>query len=196
MSVIVSDSQVRGFNPSVVGGVGTGVFVFPSILGTSFNNGGNSLANAAQAVAPAVVTLRNPSGEGQIFTIKAAGSVYVDAGDVTLYLYQGDSLTSTDNILISHGAATAESGYVPFAYQVSLQGDSRSGLVQIVSASLILGGASISLTEGEASPPSESGVPLSGVNLLTTSLPFCVAAQFSESETTNAAYLQQFVLEQ
>jgi hypothetical protein len=111
-------------------------------------------------------------------------------------LYSGDSLTSTADTLICHGAATAESGYVPFALQVSMQGDSHSGLLQILSASLILNGSSVSLTDGEASPPSESGVPLSGVNFKTTDLPFCVAAQFSSSEATNAAYLQQFVLEQ
>ena len=198
MSTIVSDSGCRGFNPSVVGGNSTGVLVFPSLLGPGFNNGGNSLANESQAISPAIVTAAAPQLEGVPFTVQGCGNVYIKAGTVLFKLQVGTSLTSTNNITICSCSAQTltASAFYPFYFSVKMQSDHNSGLVQVVgTAQLTIYGSTVTFTEAESSPPTIPGIILSGENLLTTSIPFCLAAQFGTGNSLNQAQLQQFVIE-
>jgi hypothetical protein len=194
MSTIVSTAGINGSNPSVVGGTGTGVKVFPAIGGPSFNNGGNSLTNASVATTPAQVFARAPQSEGQIFTIKAAGNLYVHGTSPTIVfsLYKGKSLTATSDTLVATCSAQSLStgASYPFYFSITGQGDANSGLIQFGSATLYLDGVSTTFTI------QSSGIPLTSQDLLTTDVPFCVAAQFGVSDALNVANLQQFVLEQ
>jgi hypothetical protein len=198
MSSIVSDSGCRGFAPSVVGGNSTGILVFPSVLGSGFNNGGTSIANLSQAVAPALVTAAAPQMEGIMFSIRGSGNVYIKAGTVLFKLFAGSSLTSTNNALIASCSAQTltTSAYYPFAFSLTLQSDHNSGEVQVIgTAQLTINGGTVTFTEAESSPPTVAGIVLSGENLLTTSIPFCFSAQFGTGNAANQAQLQQFVLE-
>ena len=84
----------------------------------------------------------------------------------------------------------------PFYFSVKMQSDHNSGLVQVVgTAQLTIYGSTVTFTEAESSPPTIPGIILSGENLLTTSIPFCLAAQFGTGNSLNQAQLQQFVIE-
>jgi len=198
MATLVYDSGVRGSRPSLVGGLGTGVFVFPAPGGPSFNDGGNILGNQFPvAVKPAQVVATAPSSEGIQFTIKGSGNIYIGAGTVLFKLMAGTSLTSTSNTLVaSCSAQTLTAGaYYPYAFSITMQGDANSGYVQVVAASLYINGSTVTFTISESSPPSVAGIALSGQNLLTTAIPFCLAAQFGTSNAGNLAALQSFYLE-
>jgi hypothetical protein len=191
MSTIVSTAQVSGSNPSKVGGLGTGIVIFPSVLGQGFNNGNSQ----ATSVGPAQVTLAAPQSEGIQSVIKASGNFYLHGASPTilLKLFKGTSLTSTNDTLVA--SCTAISGlttaaYYPFALNITLQGDANSGLIQGYSATLTVNGASETFTVAS------SGIPLSAQDLLTTAVPFCLGVQFGVTDALNAAYLQQFILEQ
>jgi len=125
MSTLSTDSGVRGQYPSLVGGNGTGVLVFPSVGGPSFNDGGNSLANATTAVKPALTILRAPGFEGQIVTFKAAGYFTTATGVSTLSLYQGSSLNASNDILVASAATgSLGAGTYPFSFSVQAQSSS------------------------------------------------------------------------
>jgi hypothetical protein len=192
MSTIVSTSQVSGNNPSKVGGTGTGIVIFPSILGQGFNNGNSQTTS----VGPAQVTLAAPQSEGIQSVIKASGNFFLHGTSPTIkfLVYKGTSLTATSDTLVASttsaisGLTTAAS--YPFALSLSLQGDANSGLIQGYSPVLYVNGASQTLTVAS------SGIPLTSQDLLTTPVQFCIGVQFGVSDALNAAYLQQFVLEQ
>jgi hypothetical protein len=201
MSTVISDSGARGFNPSVVGGSGTGKLVFPSILGPSFNNGGNSTANASVAVDACQVLIGpQQASEGQVFSIVGAGNVNMNGTSPTVqfYLYAksgaGISLTSTNDTLIASTSALSlpsdADGLAPFYFKIDGQGDANSGKIQFGSATLYFNGTSETFTIAS------SGVPLTSQDLLTTYVSFGVAVQFAVGNASNAAYLQQLQVSQ
>lgn len=194
---IVSYSGASGQAPLVVGGTGTGVKIFPAVPGPGFNNGGNaSFFNGTSAsTTAAVVNLQSPQSEGVISRIRASGNVYLHGTSPTiaLGLYKGSSLTSSSDTLIASISAVTgltTAAFYPFAFQIDLQGDANSGLIQGFNATCFVNGATQSVTVAS------SGIPLTAQDLLTTSVPFCFSATFGVSDALNIANLQQFVLEQ
>lgn len=190
MSTVVSSAQLSGASPVSVGGLGTGVLIFPSLLGTSFNNGNSQTTSNG----PAQVIARAPQSEGQQFEIKGSGNIFVHGTSptVVISLYKGKSLTAASDTLIAtcSAQAVATATTVPYAFAIKGQGDANSGLIQFGSATLLLNGAAVTFTvQG-------SGIPLTAQDLLTTDVPFCTSVQFGVTDALNKAYLQQFQLEQ
>jgi hypothetical protein len=201
MSSLVSDSGARGAAPFLVGGNSTGVLIFPSPV-SPFNFGplvGSPPYNTNQPTKPAVVTVKAGLAEGQQFTVKASGNVYLAAGTFKLLLYAGSSLTAANNVLVASSSALSltASAYAPFAFSITGQGDHNSGDVQFYSSTFVIGGAPepFAVSEFAGSPP-VPGVALIGENLLANDIPFCVGVQFGTGNSANKAALQAFYLEQ
>jgi hypothetical protein len=198
MSVLNYDSGARGFDPSLVGGLGTGVLVFPSVIGPGFNNGGNSLANASVAVKTCAAIAKSPSAEGLILSIRAAGNITLGAtGTATISLYEGTSLKATSDTLVGTGtSASLAAGSYPFYLTLTAQSSAPSGVMQFGNAQLYVDGVSTTFTLSNSGLFGLAGSPPVGtVNLLTTDVPFAMATQFGTSNAANVAALQMFVLE-
>lgn len=188
--IISSSAQLSGQATVSVGGPGTGVLVYPSLLGTGFNNGNSQTTSNG----PAQVIARAPQSEGQRFVIQGSGNIFVHGTSptVVISLYKGKSLTAASDTLIATCSATAvtTATTVPYAFSIVGQGDANSGLIQFGSATLLINGVATTFTV------QASGIPLTSQNLLTTDVPFCTSVQFGVSDALNKAILQQFILEQ
>ena len=173
-----------GFNyafPGKVGGTGTNFDIFSSPVN----------ANAAAVLALPVTS------SGQQVTVKATGYIYGHGATclVNFVLQSGTSLTSTNNatlVTLASNTAVTQSTIVPYALTVTLNGDAASGIVQVISSTLVLDGASESLTV------TGSGVILSGVTYAGpgAAINLVFGAKFTVSDALNAAYITQFVAEE
>jgi hypothetical protein len=190
---VFANSGVSGYSPALVGGTGTTFKIFPSLLGPGFNNGGASLSPTTGT--PAAILNVPGAGvyEGRQFEVNASGYIYAHGTSPTINfgLYNGTSLTvGSDGTAISTLASaqslTTAATY-PFAYNAILQGDSVSGVVQVVNAKFVCNGvgAIASLTN----------TALTGVNFLTSSpaLNLVFGIEFTVSDALNKAALMEFV---
>jgi hypothetical protein len=168
-----------------VGASSTAILTFPLIAPP-----GGTVTQAA------VLNVQGSSRmEGRRFTIRASGrATFGSTADPTLNLglYQGTSLTSTNNTLVGAlGSAASQtiSTTVPFSYEATLQGDSTSGIVQGTF------GMFINNTITAASQiTANSDAGLTGVNFASEpALQFVFAVTFGVSDAKNLAVLDEFL---
>jgi hypothetical protein len=179
---------VNGYNPSLVGGTGSGTAkIFPSLLGTGFDNGGGTLPQPSGVVAAECLIPGTGQFEQQIISVEAAGYVFVHGTSPTInfVFQQGSSLTPGSNTtmatLTSNQSLTTGATY-PWAFKCQLQGDSVSGILQIMNATFYCNGVSGTLTLTD----------LTGVNLTTTNYPFVCGIEWGVSDSLNKAALSSW----
>jgi hypothetical protein len=174
-------------NPSTIGGTGSGVKIFPSLLNS--------------AVAATLQILEQQ--QGQIVVLNAAGNVHLHGTSPTIIptLQSGSSLTSTNNTTVSALTSAqlfASTGATyPWALQIKLQGDQSSGIVQVVSTSFTCNGVnSTSFTNTSLTGVSFSGASAGdGFKNPEVGVTLCLGLNFGVSDAANAANLYQFELE-
>ena len=183
---------VNGYNPSLVGGTGQVCKIFPSLLGTGFDNGGGILPQPAGVVPAACVVPGTGQFEQQAMSVRASGYMFVHGTSPTInFLFQeGSSLTYTANTTMStmtSAAALSTGATYPWTFKCTLQGDSISGILQITDATFWLNGSSQTLTNTD----------LTGINLTTTNYNFVIGITFvAVSDALNKAALSQFAFTQ
>jgi hypothetical protein len=201
MAEVFADAQVRGFNPSLVGGTLTAIKVFPSLLGPSFNDGGGASITPAAGTPPASLVIPGSSiYEGKVITVTAAGTVFIHGASQTLNLtlQNGLSLTASSNTTIATGASALSTlttaAQYPFAFQVKMQGDSQSGIVQLWGATCFVDGTTL----GTITLTSLTGVSfVNGTSGKTTlsALNLVFGLTFGVSDALNEGQLMQFTAE-
>lgn len=194
MAQTLTNYAVNGSTPSTVGGTGVGIKYFPNLPGASIgvnNTTPSSTSANGQMTVPGSNRLN-----GQYFTVNAAGNFEVGAGGtcptvtIALYANKGTVTSPSYTTLATTTAITAQNltgTFYPWYLQVSLQGDSGSGIVQ---------GKFNYQVDATASVSNTLTNNLSGINFATEP-PFglVIGITFSVSETGNSANLYQFSLE-
>ncbi len=204
MAQIINQYQVNGATPSTVGGTGTGIKAFPNLPGPSIN-----VANATPTLTGTNST-SNPKGQldvpgsnrlnGQQFHVLASGNFEVGTGgacpNVTIGIYAntgtkvlGGAVIATLAVSQAITTQSLDGVFYPWYVDVTLQGDTQSGIVQ---------GNFTGKTDGTAWT-NASGIltnNLSGVNFSTSEPAFglIVGVTFSVSEAGNSANLFQFAI--
>jgi hypothetical protein len=182
-----ASAGVNYANPSTIGGTGSGVKIFPALISTT---------------TAAILQLLEQQ-QGQIVTLNAAGNLHLHGTSPTIAptLLKGNSLTySSGNVIsvLTSAQLFASTGATyPWALQIKLQGDTSSGVVQVVSTTFACNGtASSSFTNTSLTGVSFGGTsagdgflnPEVGVTL-------SLGLNFGVSDAANAANLYQFELE-
>lgn len=137
MSQTLTQYSINGANPSTVGGTGTAAKYFPNLPGPSI--GVANLTPSATSAAGQLLVPGSNRLNGQPFHVFAAGNFEVGAGGgsatVTLTLSANTGTVSTP-IYTTIAASTAYAAealdgvFYPFLIDVSIEGDSQSGLIQ------------------------------------------------------------------
>jgi hypothetical protein len=188
MSHIIASAGINYANPVKIGGTGTGVKIFPSVLSSA---------------APAILQVLEQQN-GQVVTLTASGTLFVHGASPTIIptLQSGTSLTSGSNttvsVLTAAQSLTTNAQY-PFALVLGLQGDSVSGIVQVVSAQFVCNGV-VSLMAAFTNT-SLTGVTFG--NVVSTDgfykpenpLNLVFGINFTVSDALNAASLYEYQLE-
>jgi hypothetical protein len=164
-----------GFNyasPGKVGGLGTALKVFPSLV---------------LATAPAILSIPTQLAGTQL-VVKATGYVLGHGATclANFAIQSGTSLTYSANttlFTLASNTAVTQSTAVPFAIRLPLNWDLVSGIVQTGGGTSYLNGALVTSTT------TGSGVLLSGV---TGNLSLVFAALFTVTDALNAAYLTEW----
>jgi hypothetical protein len=175
--------------PSVIGGTGSGVKMFPDLITTTV---------AAALKLPV-------TAQGQIFVINAAGTVKLHGTSPTLiptlqYNLSTPSLTSTSNttvtVLTTAQLFSSTGASYPWALTVKLQGDSVSGVVQVISASWSANGTtSTTFTSTSLTGVTWTGTTSDGNTFAPTLPQFCLGLNFGVSDSVNSASMNEFQLE-
>jgi hypothetical protein len=203
MSDSVLDFGVRGLAPSTVGGTGTTVKYFPRPYGPSIG------------VAPLTPSTVNPTGalfipsagvfNGQQIPVLVSGSVGPGVADpssaatVQLYVVTGSLTAPVYTSVATTGSITDNYNAIPFGFNVTLLGDSLSGL---------LVGQYTVYQAGAITAPTTLTTNVAGINFngdgtglngagnqgLGKGIAFglVVGATFTTSNATNLATLTQF----
>jgi hypothetical protein len=199
---------INAFNAVSVGGTPTSEQMFPSVI-----NNFTSAVNPGTAF-PAIVGLpANGQFEMQRFTVKASGKVTLGStSSPTLIwkLYNGTSMTASSNgtALLTMSALTGltVSKTYPWSLIADFQGDSTSGILQAINATIWVDNATagtITLT-GIASglnfqtygPVNLSGPGYTQTNAYSTNaLNLCLSCTFGVASATNKCFLSQFWVE-
>jgi len=187
---------ISGISPVTVGGTGTTAKIFPSLL---------SSTAAASLVIPA-----SGEYEGREIVIRAAGKLYVHGTTPTInfVLQSGTSLTAASNTTVATLAAAASlttAHTYPFAFQAVLQGDSTSGIVQVVEADFACNGAvqtvegtgitATSLTGINFLAGGPTGIVLAGNGNGGAAINLVFGLTWAVSDAANTASLDQFFAE-
>ena len=206
MANFIKNLLINGQNPVTVGGTGTTVKFFPMQPGASI--GVASIKNGILFVPD------NNEANGQRMSATASGNFTIGSGAatspaVTIGLYpvtfanttavtnsnpSALGLTSTAVIgatpILSATLAAASdlTGFYPWALTCDLEGDSQSGLVQLLSGSIVIDGAGTAATIGLVSG-------LTGINFANAA-PYgvVVGVTFSVSDPGASANMFQFSL--
>ena len=201
MAQTIAQYQVNGATPSTVGGTGTGIKCFPNLPGPSIGvsnltptlTGSNSTSNPkGQLDVPGSNRLN-----GQQFHVLASGNFEVGAGgacpNVTIGIYAntgtkvlGGAVITTLAVSQAITTQSLDGVFYPWYVDVTLQGDTQSGIVQ---------GNFTGKTDGTVWTNSSNILTnnLSAVNFSTTEPAFglIVGVTFSVSESGNSANLFQ-----
>jgi hypothetical protein len=182
MSVAVSSCGLTYASPSKVGGTGTGLKIFPSLL-----------SSTAAAVVPIPTNLA-----GTRLEVRASGNLYVHGTSPTVgfALQLGNSLTSTNNVSIASAVNTAQSlstaNYYPYSMSVVLSGDANSNALQVISGAFCVGGNVVSVVlNSEPAAGSPASYPYSWTSS-GAAFELVFGIQYGVSDALNAAQLQQF----
>lgn len=192
---VLNDFQVNGLFPSILGGSTTAQLYFPRLLGSSI--GVQSVAPSATSAAGQLVVPGFSELNGQLFSVKAAGNFGSDTGDasgtvtISLFANTGSVTSPVYTSIATTGAvvpgfASAE----PWALNVSMQGDTLSGLC---------GGSYTAYVGGQKTGTAgqNTTVALNGINF-GNAIPFglVVGVKFGTADASNKASLYQFQITQ
>lgn len=193
MAIVFSNAGVSAFNPSLVGGTGTTTKVFPSLFAPATGLPAAAGSGSPVASVPYPVAFVSIPGtqvfEQQQIEVRASGYLFVHGTTptVNIVFQQGQSLTASSNTTMATLSAvqtlTTNANY-PWFFKATIQGDAKSGVLQIGSAVFYCNGVSGSFTLTD----------LTGVNLTTTSYNFVIGITFGVSDALNAGALSQFDL--
>src|ERR1700676_891807 len=137
MSNPFQSAGINYANPSTIGGTGSGVKIFPSLL--------------TPTVAATLQLLEQQ--QGQLVSLVASGNVHLHGTSPTIAptLYSGSSLTASKNnggtalsVLTTAQLFASTGATYPFALKIDLQGDNASGILQVVSTTFTCNGVSSS----------------------------------------------------
>jgi hypothetical protein len=185
MADIFASAGINYANASKVGGTGSGIKIFPSLL---------------SATAPAILQLLEQQ-QAQIVTLSAAGSLFVHGTSPTInpVLQSGSSLTSGSNTTVStltSAASLTTNAAYPWALQVKLQGDQASGIVQVVSATFACNGTtSTTFTNTSVTGVSFTGALTDGIAAQEPGVNLVLGINFGVSDALNTASLFEYTLE-
>jgi hypothetical protein len=176
---------------ATVGGTGTVGKVFPLLSNSS--------------VAATLTAFGSGRLEGQQFVVRASGKVFVHGTTPTvlLTLAKGTSLTLASDTAVAVMASAATlvtAATYPWAIEVKCQGDSTSGIVQVISSSISINGVAASVTNANLTginlgvqAPLVNGLPPLTSN--EPSINLVMAVTFGVSDALNLATMTQFSLE-
>jgi hypothetical protein len=222
---ITVNYAVNGNNPSTVGGAGTGVLYFPNppaanlwnVGAVGVNPGVSSNQIGGTPSATNFTGQLSVPGRGilnaQRFTVTASGNVLFGAGEasttatIKINANTGTIIAPVITDLLGTSVqltnAIADSVYLPWSVQLTFEGDTQSGIVQItrtamVNGALVAGSALTALT-GVSFYPGQTGLPASGGVQGPGFVPefafgLAVGVQYGASNTLNSANLFQMQL--
>jgi len=184
--ISVTSGGINYAFPSKVGGTGSGVKIFPSLLTATLPAG-----------------LQVPStAQGQIMTIKAAGTMFLHGTSPTIIptLQFGNSLTSGSNTTVSALTSaqlfSSTAANYPWMVKFDLQGDNGSGIVQVVSTTWVANGvSSTSFTNTSITGINWLGVFSDGNNFPPVLPQFVFGLNFGVSDALNTAAMYEWNLE-
>lgn len=194
-------SGVSGLSPSTVGGLGTTAKIFPAL--------GKQQPAGTVSLPLTILVPNNGAFEGQQFDVGASGNLTLGSTSsptINFLLQNGSSLTYSSNTTICTLASaltglTVSDSY-PFSFKATLQGDSLSGIVQVVYASMFIDGA----TAGTITSTSLTGISfltnastgqnpaLVGNSPAAQALSLVFGITFGVTDAKNAANLMQFAI--
>lgn len=202
MSVPTISSGLTAFAPSTVGGTPTTEQMFPALAA-------NFTVGALSTTTPAALSIpNNGQYEQQRFNVIAGGKVTLGSTSSPTLLwkmYSGTSLTAASNgtALLTMSALTGltVSKTYPWSMAATFQGDSTSGVLQAISATIWVNNATagtITLT-GVASgvnfgTPGGSGLIGAGYST-SYALNLVMSFTFGVASASNKCYMSQFELE-
>lgn len=192
------ESGVSGLLPANIGGTGTVAKIFPALSKQVPNAGASSLP---------LTLLIPPNGafEGEEFTVQASGNVTFGSTaspTINFLLQNGSSLTAASNttiVTLAAAKAGTTSSTFPFSVRIRLQGDSKSGIVQVTYVEAFMDNATLGTTTNTAltginflSGASTGQNPVNDGNTLPVALSLVFGLTFGVSDAANAANLMQF----
>jgi hypothetical protein len=176
-SVSITAGGINYNSPSLVGGTGTGVKIFPSLIAPTL---------------PAGLQLTQMM-QGQVFQITAAGTIFVHGVSPTIIptLQYGNSLTSASNTTVAaltSAQSLSTAANYPWALQITMSGDNASGVIHILTEFWSCNGVmSSTLTNTLITGVNWLGVSSDG-NRLPPVLPqFVFGINFTVSDALNTA---------
>ena len=138
MSVVTIDSGARPLNPSIVGGAGTAIQIFPALV---FPNAG---LNSVAVSTPGPLSLPVPAnGQYEMvrFSVIASGKMFIHGTSPTqlFSMYNGTSMTAASDTLVLTMSALSgltTNKWYPWSWKSEFQGDSSSGILQAINSTL------------------------------------------------------------
>lgn len=191
MAQVIAGYQLSGNFGVTVGGTGTSIKYFPNPPGPSI--GVNDSTPSSTSAVGQLAVPGSSRLNGQIFHVQGAGNFEVGPGGtcpgftVLLQANTGTTSSPTYTTLATSGVITTQANlnaYYPWYFDVTLMGDSGSGIVQ---------GSYTGMVDGTAFSGSTLSNNLSKINFATEP-PFglVLGVQFSVSESGNGATAYQF----
>jgi hypothetical protein len=156
----------------------------------------------AELINSAIAAILNVPGsgrlEGQQFIVRAGGRLFVHGTSPTVNfaIYNGSSLTPGSDTAITTLASaqslTTNATY-PWAIELEMQGDSTSGILQVMSSEIVCNGVSGTPTNTDQTSVNFQAGATSGTTEPALSL--VVGVDFTVADSTDYAVLDQFSLE-
>ena len=195
MAVTIANYSINGANPSTVGGTGTAAKYFPNLPGPSI--GASNLTPSATNAAGQLLVPGSNRLNGQKFNVLASGNFVVGTGGgsstvtLTLSANTGTVASPTYTTIAASTAYASEAldgVYYPFLIDVTVQGDTLSGIIQ--------GTQTIYIDNSINRAATALNSTLSGLNFATEP-PFglVLSVTFGTSVAGNSANLYRFSIE-
>lgn len=198
---------INAFNSVSVGGTGTSELMFPAVA-ANFTSGVAPIAYPAIVGVPA-----NGQFEMQRFTLKASGKITLGSTSsptVLWKVYNGTSMTAASNgtalLTMSAKSGLTVSATYPWTLIADFQGDSTSGILQAISATVWVNNATagtITLTGIASGLNFTANGPVNYVSpgytatnpYASNALNLCISHTFGVSSASNKCFLSQFQVE-
>ena len=221
MAVLVVNSGVNAFQPSIIGGLGATPKIFPALnypnpgvggAGNSGYNGsvlnGNVIAASPSTTPLTCVIPATGQFEQQRFTVNASGKIFIHGTSPTLIwnMWNGTSMTYTSDgtalLTMSAFSGLTTNAWYPWTWSSVFQGDTSSGILQAVSSTLWVDNA----TAGTITLTGATGINFTAsgpVNVVSpgyttannAALNLIISIEFTVTDALNKGYCSQFVVE-
>lgn len=194
------ESGVSGLIPSAVGGLGTTAKIFPAL--------GKQQPAGTVSFPLTLLIPNNGQFEMEAFEVQASGNVTFGSTanpTINFVLQNGSSLTVGSNTTIctlTAALAGTVSSTFPFEVRVRLQGDSKSGIVQVGTVEAYMNNATMDATTNTkltgisflANASTGQNPALNGNSPAAYALSLVFGLTFGVSDANNAANLAQFAI--